>query len=176
MVPVAVSWSGGKDSCFAMIRAIKLGFVPKVLLNMMNENGKISRRILAEKVFNDPEKLKLLEALIHPAVLKKIEKLYGRASKEDLYSSFVVEIPLLFEIEGDKFYDVVVAVLSDEAVAKKRFEQAGFQKSEYERRMSRQLKPHQKSTRAHYTIHNNGSLEDLRREVIKLNQIIQNKT
>jgi uncharacterized protein (TIGR00290 family) len=37
------SWSGGKDSCYAMMQAVKLGFTPKVLLNMMNENGKISR-------------------------------------------------------------------------------------------------------------------------------------
>ncbi len=145
-------------------------FGPEIL-----ENRKISRRILAEKVFKDPEKLKLLEALIHPAVLQKIEELYSQACQEGIYSSFVVEIPLLFEIEGDKFYDAAVAVLSDEAVASRRFEQAGFQKSEYERRMSRQLKPHQKAARALYTIHNNGSLEDLRKEVIKLNQIIQNK-
>ena len=38
-----ISWSGGKDSCYAMMQAIKQGFVPKVLLNMMNENGKVSR-------------------------------------------------------------------------------------------------------------------------------------
>lgn len=37
------SWSGGKDSCYAMMKAIEKGLVPKVLLNMMNENGKISR-------------------------------------------------------------------------------------------------------------------------------------
>ncbi|MGH2667016.1 diphthine--ammonia ligase [Flavobacterium sp.] len=37
------SWSGGKDSCYAMMKAVEEGFVPKVLLNMMNENGKISR-------------------------------------------------------------------------------------------------------------------------------------
>jgi uncharacterized protein (TIGR00290 family) len=37
------SWSGGKDSCYAMMQAVKQGFTPKVLLNMMNENGKISR-------------------------------------------------------------------------------------------------------------------------------------
>jgi uncharacterized protein (TIGR00290 family) len=37
------SWSGGKDSCYAMMQAIHQGLVPKVLLNMMNENGKISR-------------------------------------------------------------------------------------------------------------------------------------
>lgn len=37
------SWSGGKDSCYAMMQAVKQGLKPKVLLNMMNENGKISR-------------------------------------------------------------------------------------------------------------------------------------
>lgn len=37
------SWSGGKDSCYAMMQATQQGFIPKVLLNMMNENGKVSR-------------------------------------------------------------------------------------------------------------------------------------
>ncbi len=37
------SWSGGKDSCYAMMQAVEQGFTPKVLLNMMNENGKVSR-------------------------------------------------------------------------------------------------------------------------------------
>lgn len=37
------SWSGGKDSCFALIQAIGLGYTPKVLLNVLNEEGKISR-------------------------------------------------------------------------------------------------------------------------------------
>ena len=37
------SWSGGKDSCYALIKAIEEGGQVQVLLNMMNENGKISR-------------------------------------------------------------------------------------------------------------------------------------
>ena len=37
------SWSGGKDSCFALMQAIDLGYFPKVLLNVLNEEGKISR-------------------------------------------------------------------------------------------------------------------------------------
>ncbi len=37
------SWSGGKDSCFALMQAIHLGLSPKVLLNVLNEEGKISR-------------------------------------------------------------------------------------------------------------------------------------
>jgi diphthine-ammonia ligase len=41
--PFLSSWSGGKDSCFAFMKALELGMTPKMLLNMMNENGKISR-------------------------------------------------------------------------------------------------------------------------------------
>ncbi len=37
------SWSGGKDSCFALMQTLPLGFTPKVLLNVLNEEGKISR-------------------------------------------------------------------------------------------------------------------------------------
>lgn len=37
------SWSGGKDSCFAFIKAIEQGYTAKVLLNVLNEAGKISR-------------------------------------------------------------------------------------------------------------------------------------
>lgn len=37
------SWSGGKDSCFALMKAIQSGYTPKVLLNVLNEEGKISR-------------------------------------------------------------------------------------------------------------------------------------
>ncbi len=37
------SWSGGKDSCFALMQAMQQGYTPKVLLNVLNEEGKISR-------------------------------------------------------------------------------------------------------------------------------------
>lgn len=40
---VLSSWSGGKDSCFALMKSVAEGFQPTVLLNMMNENGKVSR-------------------------------------------------------------------------------------------------------------------------------------
>ncbi len=37
------SWSGGKDSCYALMQATRLGYTPRVLLNVLNEQGKISR-------------------------------------------------------------------------------------------------------------------------------------
>lgn len=37
------SWSGGKDSCYALVKAVQNGLKPAVLLNVLNEQGKISR-------------------------------------------------------------------------------------------------------------------------------------
>lgn len=136
------------------------------------KNGQISRRDLAEKVFQDQSKLKKLEQLLHPQVLKKIEELYKLACEKGSYSSFVVEIPLLFEIGKEKNFDVVIAVLSDESEARKRFEESGFAATEYDLRMNRQLPLKTKAAKAHYIIHNNSSLENLKKQVIELNQII----
>jgi uncharacterized protein (TIGR00290 family) len=38
-----VSWSGGKDSCYAAIKAMDAGLEPLVLLNVLNEEGRFSR-------------------------------------------------------------------------------------------------------------------------------------
>lgn len=43
MKKAVVSWSGGKDSCFAAIKAIAQGYQPEVLLNVLNEEGSFSR-------------------------------------------------------------------------------------------------------------------------------------
>ncbi|HYE54799.1 MAG TPA: adenosine nucleotide hydrolase, partial [Chitinophagaceae bacterium] len=42
-IPIGCSWSGGKDSCYALMRSVREGNRLKVLVNMMNENGRISR-------------------------------------------------------------------------------------------------------------------------------------
>jgi diphthine-ammonia ligase len=43
MKNAVVSWSGGKDSCYAAIKATEQGYNPVVLLNMLNEEGSYSR-------------------------------------------------------------------------------------------------------------------------------------
>lgn len=132
------------------------------------QNGKINRPLVAEKVFRDPKKLHELEQILHPEILKRIEFEYESVSHTGRYSLFIAEIPLLFEIGAEKFYDVTIAVIADETVAKQRFSN----ESEYKRRMSRQWSPEQKATKANYTIKNNGSLNDLEDQVKQLNAVL----
>ncbi len=145
-------------------------FGPEILAE-----GKLSRKRIAEKAFKDPQQLAKLEKLLHPAVLRKIEELYSQACHEGTYTSFVVEIPLLFEIQGESFYDCIVAVLADESIARRRFEQTGFTSEEYDRRMRRQLSPHQKAELSTYKIQNNGTVDDLKNQIIALNKFLKLK-
>ncbi len=132
------------------------------------ENGKLSRRLIADKVFKDPEILHALEKLLHPAVLHKIEEIYQTALQKGRTGLFVAEIPLLYEIGQEDSYDAVIAVLASETSCRKRFQRAGHSDQEYDRRMKRQWPPNEKASRANYIINNDGSFEDLCRKAAEL--------
>lgn len=145
----------------------------KVSILLDIQEGREFRKRIAEKVFKDPNLLDQLEKILHPETLKKIEKLYEETSKKEIYSSFVVEMPLLFEIKNEAYYDIIIAVIADEHIAKKRFKEAGFPEDEYERRMKRQVSPAKKAAHSDFVIENNGSLDDLKRKAETTNQLLQ---
>lgn len=166
------------DPNTALGQQIVQQFGPEILETISHgsdspKKSKFNRKRLAAKAFQDRDSLDKLEKLVHPAVLQHVKQLYTDACKKGNHTLFVVEIPLLYEIGAEGFYDAVVAVLADESKAKARFAQAGHSAEEYDVRMSRQLAPSEKSARAQYTLHNNGSLEDLRQKVLQLNRTLQ---
>jgi len=57
-------------------------------------NGQIDRRVLGEIVFNNPNKLALLESIIHPYVISKTKELLERATDHPFA---VIDAPLLIE-------------------------------------------------------------------------------
>jgi len=59
--PSFCSWSGGKDSCLALYKAITQGYTVKYLLTMMAENGKNSRShgLSGGLLFKQAESLKI---------------------------------------------------------------------------------------------------------------------
>lgn len=143
-------------------------FGPNILIN-----GKLDRKAIAEIVFRDSARLRKLEKILHPYVLQEIESRYLKACEEGKYNLFVVEMPLLFEIGAEKNYDAIVVVQSTQAKAKERWIEQGFSEKDYDRRMSHQLSIDEKSKKTNIIINNNGTIDDLRKEVKKLHTIFQ---
>ena len=75
MKNIACSWSGGKDSCYALMLAKAMGYVPVVLLNIMNENGRISRSHgLSLEILNSQAREAGLPLVTIPSTWEQYEK------------------------------------------------------------------------------------------------------
>jgi dephospho-CoA kinase len=127
---------------------------------------KFDRKKIAAKVFSQPDLLRALEEIIHPAVFDGIEQKYQQINREKKYSLFLVEIPLLYESEEEERFDAVISVLADSELCRKRFVQQTHQPiQEFEKRMTRQMEPKTKADKAHYLIENNGDFEQLKTKI-----------
>jgi dephospho-CoA kinase len=123
----------------------------------------LDRKKIAAIVFSQPDLLHALEEIVHPAVFDEIEQKYQQIVREKKYSSFVAEIPLLYEAEAEGRFDLVFTVVANPELCKNRFMQQTHQSAqEFEKRMTRQIEPMLKADKAHYTIVNNGDFEQLR--------------
>jgi dephospho-CoA kinase len=135
-----------------------------LLGNSVTTGGQFDRKKIAELVFSDAQKLEELEKILHPKVLEEIQKQYQLV--KDKYDLFVVEIPLVYEIKAEGFYDAVIVVLSDVKTCKERLKEKNPNSAiEYEDRMQRQIPPEEKAKKADYIIVNNGSIAELQKEV-----------
>lgn len=129
----------------------------------------INRSKVAEKVFNQPSLLHSLESLLHPEVMREIENQSLKAEASRSTPLFVAEIPLLFEVHWDSFFDFIITVDADEEICKKRFKaKCGGDEETYAKRQARLLPQKDKIEKADFVIYNNGSLTDMQNSVLKV--------
>jgi dephospho-CoA kinase len=77
-----------------------------------------------------------------------------------------VEVPLLFEAGMEDAFDTTIAVVAEESVREERAGGRGH--TGVASRTSRQLSQDEKAERADVVVHNDGSLEDLERELSRV--------
>ena len=80
-------------------------------------NNVFNKRVLRDIVFSNPEKLKILEGLIHPFLRNKVRKIIRKNKNEGLV---FVDIALLFEMEWDKYFDFIILADVDKNIQKER--------------------------------------------------------
>lgn len=126
--------------------------------------GVVDRERIGGIVFADPEELKWLEAQIHPLVGERIGAWLG--SLPEGTEVAVVEVPLLFESGMEGVFDTTVAVTAADGVRRERAEARG--QALVGEREARQLAQEEKAARAEHHVANEGSLEQLERELSAL--------
>jgi len=126
--------------------------------------GRIERAKIGEIVFADPEQLTWLESQIHPLVQRRTaEWLLGLPPETEVA---VVEVPLLFEVGGERPFDTTVAVVTADELRRERAASRGH--ALVDERDARQLPQDEKAERAEHVVANDGSVEDLERALSAL--------
>jgi dephospho-CoA kinase len=127
--------------------------------------GAIDRAAIAAKAFAGGEREReWLEGLLWPLVGARMGGwLEHVRAMTPAPKAAVVEVPLLFEAGMERGFDATIAVIAQEHTRRERA--AGRGHALVEERATRQLPQEEKAQRATFAIHNDGSLEELRREL-----------
>ena len=126
----------------------------------------LNRIYLAERVFGNPEELKALNAIVHPAVMDD----FDRWALEQEGSYVVLESAILFEASLDRRVDVSVAVMAPEELRIERaMQRDGAQREQIVARMNNQISDQERVERAKYTIVNI-DIDNLKSDVEQLHR------
>ncbi len=129
---------------------------------ILDANGEINRQRLGRLVFSDPEALKNLEAIIHPLVLQAIDAMVRRASQPVV----VIEAIKLLETDLRFACDAIWVIHAPTDVQLERLVQKRqMRREEALQRIQAQSPQQEKIAQANVVIQNQGSYEELWKEV-----------
>lgn len=135
------------------------------------KEGRVDRPFLANIVFHDAEKLKQLNAIVHPAVIA-----YGKKWHLEQNAPYTIkEAALFFESGSYKEMDIMIGVDAPEAIRLQRtMLRDQVTASEVKARMAQQMDNAEKMSRCDYVIQNNNT-ESLILQVHQLHQLLIQK-
>lgn len=127
--------------------------------------GQIDRAKLGSIVFADPEGLKKLNAIMFPRIRQAIVPILQEWCRDGAEVG-VVEAAVLFEANWTDMVDEIWVTLTDEGTVVDRLSKAkGLSPEQSRARLRSQIPPEEKARKAHVVIRNNGSLEELEKQV-----------
>ena len=141
----------------SIIRKIS-GVLGDEVLMHTSSGPSLDKEKMASIIFNNPDRRRAVEGIIHPAVLKEIETVRSNILKQDRNALIVFEIPLLFEAGYGKHFDKTIVVHSKKQTAINRLKKKGFSKDEILKRYQSQMPIYKKKDLADFLIENNGDI------------------
>lgn len=143
------------------------------VLSKRSSKPTLNKKRVASMIFNDPEKRKAVEKIIHPEVLRLIKQAETKILKKEPEAVIVFEVPLLFEAGYEKQFNKIIVVYSNMKNALKRLAGKGFSRDEAVSRMRAQMPVSVKLKLSDYTINNNYDLQRTEKRVKKILNEIQ---
>jgi dephospho-CoA kinase len=137
--------------------------------------GKVDRNLLARELAASPGRLKELEAIVHPMVIKaEFDFLREQETKGAKFA--VLEIPLLFETGADSRVDVSVVLSAPEEAQRARvLARPGMTAEKLDQLRRRQLPDSEKRARADYVVDSGKSIADMEAEIDRLIESLDGK-
>lgn len=135
---------------------------------ILGNDGELDRGKLAGIVFSDPQKLAVLENILHPMVQVEVAVRKNILRGEGHRFAFY-DVPLLFEKNLHPQFDAVLVVTADFETQKQRLRlRNNLSDQEVSQRISAQLPLSEKEAKADLLIKNHGSIQDLEKQVSEL--------
>ncbi|CAB4545898.1 unannotated protein [freshwater metagenome] len=127
--------------------------------DVLAEDGSLDRQAMANIVFTDPDALKSLNAIVHPAVGREMNQrmIAQRASSNVV----VLDIPLLTENPREGLQGRIVVDIPVELQVQRLTSFRGFDEADARARISRQATRQERLDKADFVVDNSGGLEDL---------------
>jgi len=146
----------------AAYKRIVAAFGKKIL----KPNHSIDRKALAGIVFADRKKLAKLNRIVHPGIIKEIVKSIRIASKSEV---LIVDAPLICESNITGLMNVLIVVkASKRNQIERSFRKSGMEEKDACKRIAMQMPLNKKIRIADYTVDNNGTKEDTKKQVTEI--------
>ncbi len=132
--------------------------------SLLDQNGALDTEKMSDFIFSDTQKKEQAESLLHPLIQQEIKRYVEECDK----TIVVVEVPLLFEVHWEAFFDELWVVACEHALLLQRLKQyRSIDAQEALKRMKYQLSQEEKCARADIILYNNGSMEQLDKQLSK---------
>jgi dephospho-CoA kinase len=132
--------------------------------------NKLDTKYLADKVFPDPGNVVIMNSIVHPPTIQKLNSLMkSELLKQDIV---FVEAALIYESELEDLFDFIVLITADEENRKKRKIAQGMSESDFMMRLQNQIRDEEKAKLADFVFINTGEKKDLCKKIDLLLKLI----
>ena len=133
----------------------------------IDKNNNVDRALLRDEIFKNEDKKEALESIIHPLVREEIFNFIENSNS--VYK--IIMVPLIYETNSQDFYDKIVVVdCKEENQIIRASKRDNKTKNDIINIMKNQASSDERMSIADEVIKNDSSLDDLKKQVIKVHQ------